>query len=107
MHGELASVREIVDLSAQEALNRAQAFLAQQGYTIAQRTDTWLTAERRPQEYTAGQHRTQLDARGPPTARRGRAHRGEGQRPRGGAGTASHMGGVVRVTAEEAGASDQ
>jgi hypothetical protein len=56
VHGELASVREIVDLSAQEALNRAQAFLAQQGYTIAQRTDTWLTAERRPQEYTAGQH---------------------------------------------------
>src|SRR5215217_5656046 len=47
MYGELASVQGIVDLSPQEALDRAEGFLAAQGYVIGQRTYTTVTAERR------------------------------------------------------------
>jgi hypothetical protein len=47
MYGELASVKGIVDLSPQEALDRAESFLASQGYAIAQRTYTTVTAQRR------------------------------------------------------------
>jgi hypothetical protein len=47
MHGELASVKGIVDLTPQEALDSAEGFLAAQGYTIEQRTYTTVTAHRR------------------------------------------------------------
>ena len=46
MNEELASVREVIDLSPQEALDSAQALLVQQGYSIEHRTITTLTAER-------------------------------------------------------------
>ena len=46
MYGELASVQGIVDLSPQEALDRAESFLASQGYAIGQRTYTTVTAQR-------------------------------------------------------------
>ncbi len=55
MYEELASVRGIVDLSPQEALDRAEAFLTQQGYTTVQRADTSLTAQRRSPDQAAGQ----------------------------------------------------
>jgi hypothetical protein len=47
MYGELASVKGSVDLSPQDALDRTQSFLTQQGYTIARRSDYLLLAERR------------------------------------------------------------
>ena len=47
MYGELASVRGTVDLSPQEALDRAEGFLATQGYDIEQRTYTTVSAQRR------------------------------------------------------------
>ncbi len=47
MYGELASVRGVVDLPPQVALDAAQGFLARQGYTTTQRTDTKVTATRR------------------------------------------------------------
>jgi hypothetical protein len=47
MYGELASVQGIVDLSPQEALDRAEGFLASQGYIIGQRTYTTIAAQRR------------------------------------------------------------
>ncbi len=46
MYGELASIRETVDLSEREALDSAETFLAQQGYRAVQRTDDSLTVER-------------------------------------------------------------
>src|SRR5215210_7801864 len=46
MYGELASVKGTVDLSPQEALDQAEGFLASQGYVIAQRTYTTVTAQR-------------------------------------------------------------
>jgi len=46
MYGELASVQGIVDLSPQEALDRAESFLASQGYAIVQRTYTTVMAQR-------------------------------------------------------------
>ena len=46
MYGELASVQGIVDLSPQEALDRAEGFLASQGYIIEQRTFTTVFAQR-------------------------------------------------------------
>src|SRR5215210_6395009 len=54
MYGELASVQGIVDLSPQDALDRAEGFLASQGYIIAQRTYTTVTA-RRQGEGSAGE----------------------------------------------------
>ena len=55
MDGELASVRGLVDLSSQEALDRAEAFLTQQGYTRVSRADDSLTVERRPPDQAAEQ----------------------------------------------------
>jgi hypothetical protein len=55
MDGELASVRGIVDLSSQEALDRAEAFLTQQGYTRVSRADDSLTVERRLPDQAAEQ----------------------------------------------------
>jgi hypothetical protein len=48
MYQELASVRQVVDMSPQETLDSAQAFLVQQGYRTVQRTEAHLTVERRP-----------------------------------------------------------
>ncbi len=55
MYEQLASVRGVVDLSAQDALDRAEAFLTQQGYTTVQRTDTSLTAQRHLPDQAARQ----------------------------------------------------
>ena len=46
MYKELASIREIVDLTAQSALDRAETFLTQQGYVALRRTDTSLLVTR-------------------------------------------------------------
>ncbi len=54
MRETLASVKEIVDLSPQETLDSAQAFLVQQGYHVAERTDTSLTVNRQKQESMFG-----------------------------------------------------
>lgn len=50
MYGELASVKGVVDLSPQDALDNAHSFLGQLGYTLVQRTDTSLTVKRQSQE---------------------------------------------------------
>ncbi len=55
MYGELASVKGIVDLSPQEALDQAEGFLASQGYIIEQRTFTTVTAQRRSEGGSAEQ----------------------------------------------------
>jgi Domain of unknown function (DUF4352) len=46
LYGELASVRGIVDLTSQEALDSAEAFLRGLGYDPVQRTDTTLNVQR-------------------------------------------------------------
>ena len=51
MYGEIASVKEVVDLSEQEALDSAQAFLTRQGYRTLERTETSLTVERQPSDH--------------------------------------------------------
>jgi hypothetical protein len=43
---ELTSVKEVVDLSPPQALDRAERFLMGQGYAAVHRTATTLTAER-------------------------------------------------------------
>ncbi len=45
MYGELGSIKGIVDLSPEHALDEAEAFLASLGYGILRRTSTTLTAE--------------------------------------------------------------
>lgn len=55
MYGELGSVKGIVDLSPQQALDEAEVFLAGQGYTVLQRTATTLTVERRPPDQPNGE----------------------------------------------------
>jgi hypothetical protein len=50
MYEELTSGKEVVDLSPSQALERAEYFLAGQGYVVAQRTATTLTVERRGSE---------------------------------------------------------
>ncbi len=52
---ELASVRGVVNLSPQEALDKAEAFLSQQGYTTVRRADNSLTVQRRPPGEAVGQ----------------------------------------------------
>ena len=47
MYEELASIRSIVALSPDAALDEAEAFLTRLGYMTVQRTDTSLRAERR------------------------------------------------------------
>jgi hypothetical protein len=47
MHRELASSREVVNLSPPRALDEAGHFLAGQSYTVVDRTATTLTAERK------------------------------------------------------------
>ena len=46
-HGELASIKEVVDLSPQQALDEAQTFLVRQGYSIMERRGESLTVQRR------------------------------------------------------------
>src|SRR5829696_6954327 len=55
MYGELASIKGIVDLSPEHALDEVEAFLASLGYSILRRTSTTLTAERRSPDQPAGQ----------------------------------------------------
>jgi hypothetical protein len=55
VHEELASVREIVNLSPPQALDEAEHFLVAQGYVVVQRTVTTLTVEREDTEGTAAQ----------------------------------------------------
>src|SRR5215211_6495163 len=55
MYGELGTIKGIVDLSPEHALDEAEAFLASQGYSILRRTSTTLTAERRSSEAAAGE----------------------------------------------------
>jgi len=50
MHGELGSIKETVDLSSREVLDSAYALLTRHGYSIVQRTDTSLDANRRERE---------------------------------------------------------
>ena len=51
----LASVRGVVDLSPQVALDEAQAFLTRQGYSVMYRTTTTLTVERQVSDSATGQ----------------------------------------------------
>jgi hypothetical protein len=60
MYGELASVKGSVDLSPQDALDRTQSFLTQQGYTIARRSDYLLLAERRQLDADVQQNKRYL-----------------------------------------------
>ena len=46
-YGELASIKEVVDLSPQQALDEAQTFLVRQGYSIVERRGESLTMQRR------------------------------------------------------------
>ena len=46
MHGNLASIRETVDLAAGEVLDAALTFLINHGYRTTERTDTSLTVTR-------------------------------------------------------------
>ena len=55
MYEELASVREVVNLSPPQALDEAEHFLVAQGYVVVQRTVTTLTVEREATEGTAAQ----------------------------------------------------
>jgi hypothetical protein len=48
MHEELATVRGVVDFSRERALDEAHDFLSGHGYVVVDRTETTLTAERRP-----------------------------------------------------------
>ena len=55
MDDVLASVRGVVDLSPQEALDEAQDFLTRQGYSVTYRTTTTLTVERQVSDNATGQ----------------------------------------------------
>ena len=46
MYGELASIREAVDLSPKEALDAAEGFLARLGYDTLSRNDASLIVKR-------------------------------------------------------------
>jgi hypothetical protein len=60
MYGELASVTEIVDLSTQEALDRAESFLIQEGYTLMRRAVNSLIVYKRPPGQATGQNTLNL-----------------------------------------------
>jgi hypothetical protein len=55
VYEELASGKEVVDLSPPQALDRAEYFLVGQGYVVVQRTATTLTVEREGSQSAAGQ----------------------------------------------------
>jgi hypothetical protein len=54
VYEELSPGKEVVDLSPSRALDRAEHFLAGQGYVVVQRTATTLTVEREHSEGAAG-----------------------------------------------------
>jgi hypothetical protein len=60
VYGELASVKESVDLSPQQALDEAQTFLVRQGYRPLERRGESLTVQRRSPNQTAGQNTLDL-----------------------------------------------
>jgi hypothetical protein len=60
VYGELASIKEIVDLSPQQALDEAQTFLVRQGYRPLERRGESLTVQRRSQNQTVGQNTRNL-----------------------------------------------
>ena len=78
MHETLASVKEIVDLSPQEALDSAQTFLVQQGYHIVERTDTSLTVDRRKREGMIEYAALNVISRGYTSTIGGRTYKGYG-----------------------------
>jgi hypothetical protein len=53
VHEELASVREVVNLSPPQALDEAESLFVGQGYVVVRRTATTLTVERQDIEGTA------------------------------------------------------
>jgi hypothetical protein len=57
---ELASVKEIVDLSPQQALDEAQTFLVREGYRPLERRGESLTVQRRSPNQIAGQNTLDL-----------------------------------------------
>jgi hypothetical protein len=57
MTNELASVSESIDLLPREVLDRAEAFLREQGYDVTHRMVTSLTVERTLPNYTGGQEK--------------------------------------------------
>ena len=59
-YGELASVKEIVDLSPQQALDEAQTFLVRQGYRPLERRGESLTVQRRSPNQSVGQNTLNL-----------------------------------------------
>ncbi len=59
-YGELGSVKEIVDLSPQQALDEAQTFLVRQGYRPLERRGESLTVQRRSPNQTGGQNTLNL-----------------------------------------------
>ena len=59
MYEELTPDKVVVDLSPPQALDRAERFLAGQGYVVAQRTATTLTVTRKGSESKAGQGSSQ------------------------------------------------
>ena len=60
VYGELGSVKEIVDLSPQQALDEAQTFLVRQGYRPLERRGESLTVQRRSPNQTAEQNTLDL-----------------------------------------------
>jgi hypothetical protein len=59
-YSELATVKEIVDLSPQQALDEAQTFLVRQGYSIMQRRGESLTVQRASPTQRVGQNTLDL-----------------------------------------------
>jgi hypothetical protein len=55
VYEELTPDKVVVDLSPPQALDRAEYFLAGQGYVVVQRTATTLTVTRKGSKSTAGQ----------------------------------------------------
>jgi hypothetical protein len=54
VYRELGSIRDPIALSPKEALDSAEALLTQQGYNVAERTETSVTAVRRKRERMFG-----------------------------------------------------
>jgi hypothetical protein len=59
-YGELTSIKDVVDLSPQQALDEAQTFLVRQGYDILQRRGESLTMQRRFPSQTVEQNTLNL-----------------------------------------------
>ncbi len=55
MFEDLASFKEVVDLSPTQALEKAEYFLVGQGYVVVERTATTLTVQREGLDDAAGQ----------------------------------------------------